>query len=265
MRGRAGRWLGPRETGKHARTAHVRRRCAGKAQCRQSTLWERICTKYILARLAPLQLPLVYVILFAMRGALIFAFCYTARALDARRARKESISKAAQHAHHNPHDASTALEAGGGSGAVRHLPHQQHTPGAVTTTHAADGQVVDSHNRKQQLQHAHHHHTATPDARGMLFATMAGLRGAVSLIMGQIVLAAVRSSEPAAVQQGLYGSGGPGPHGTDAQKRDKYVTAQMMVWTSGFVLMSLVINAPMLTPLMRVLRLNTTSPIKQQV
>lgn len=210
----------------------------------------------------------MYIILFAMRGALIFAFCSTARALDARRARKESIRKAAhQHAHHNPRDASTALDVRGDSGGVRHLPHQQYAPGAVTSTHAGDGQAPDPHG-KQQLQQVHHHHTATPDARGMLFATMAGLRGAVSLIMGQIVLAAVRSSEPAAVsvvRQGLYGSGGPSPHGTDAEKRDKYVTAQMMVWTSGFVLMSLVINAPMLSPLMRVLRLNTTSPMKQQV
>jgi hypothetical protein len=48
-------------------------------------------------------------------------------------------------------------------------------------------------------------------------------------------------------------------------RRDEVVTAQMIIWTSGFVLMSLVINAPLMTPLMTALRLNATSPIKQQV
>ena len=49
-----------------------------------------------------------------------------------------------------------------------------------------------------------------------------------------------------------------------SRRREEVVTAQMVVWTSGFVLMSLVINAPLMTPLMTALRLNATSPIKQQ-
>lgn len=48
-------------------------------------------------------------------------------------------------------------------------------------------------------------------------------------------------------------------------RRVEVVTAQAVVWCSGFVLMTLLINAPLLTPLMTALGLNATSPIKQQV
>lgn len=43
------------------------------------------------------------------------------------------------------------------------------------------------------------------------------------------------------------------------------VIAQMGLWTAGFVLMTLVINAPLITPLMNRLGLNTASHAKQQV
>ncbi len=39
----------------------------------------------------------------------------------------------------------------------------------------------------------------------------------------------------------------------------------MIVWTSGLVLLTLLLNAPLLTPIMTLLRLNATSSIKLQV
>ncbi|KXZ50129.1 hypothetical protein GPECTOR_17g1002 [Gonium pectorale] len=164
-----------------------------------------------------MMLPVVYVVLFAMRGLLIAAFCFAARALAARRARRDDALRISK-------------------------------PGARATHDAALA--------------------ATPDWRGVVFATVGGLRGAVSLIMAQIVLAAIRSSED---HQGFdLGLGQRAAVALSAdglrpsRRRDKEVTAQMVVWTSGFVLMSLVVNAPLLTPLMSWLKLNITSPIKQQ-
>ncbi|PNH05577.1 Sodium/hydrogen exchanger 7 [Tetrabaena socialis] len=164
-----------------------------------------------------LQLPVVYIVLFGMRGVLIAAFCYVARRIATRRFKRR-------------HPA--ALEAGGQERSHKH--HQAPPARTIQQTALA----------------------ATPDWRGIIFATVGGLRGAVSLIMAQIVLAAVRSSE-------VYESAG-GPDAAATRRRDKEVTAQMVVWASGFVLMSLVLNAPLLTPLMALLRLNTESPITQQ-
>ncbi|GFH19666.1 Na_H_Exchanger domain-containing protein [Haematococcus lacustris] len=39
----------------------------------------------------------------------------------------------------------------------------------------------------------------------------------------------------------------------------------MGLWTAGFVVLTLVINGPLITPLMGWLKLNTTSKVKQQV
>eukprot|EP00884_Botryococcus_braunii_P005640 jgi/Botrbrau1/15077/Bobra.0286s0006.2 len=62
-----------------------------------------------------------------------------------------------------------------------------------------------------------------------LFATFGGLRGALSLVMAQMVVAS---------QQ-------------DLSKKDRAVTAQIALWTAGVVLCTLLINAPLLPKLLK--------------
>ncbi|KAG2490363.1 hypothetical protein HYH03_011165 [Edaphochlamys debaryana] len=212
-----------------------------------------------------LLLPVVYVTLFAMRGTLIFAFCSIARAIKQRKlcrlAMDAAKAAAAPKALNLPPNATHE----GGSPLDHSSHHHRSQPPGQTggpSLTAAAGQrstpVSEAERKQRAAQHAREVAAteaalhATPDWRGMIFATVGGLRGAVSLIMAQIVLAAINA-------------GGTEAGGEEAERRDKEVTAQMVVWTAGFVLMSLVVNAPLLTPLMRWLHLNTISPIKLQV
>lgn len=69
----------------------------------------------------------------------------------------------------------------------------------------------------------------------IMFATLGGLRGALSLIMAQVIIQAkarehVSGSEP---------------------KQVDLVTAQLVFWSSGFVLLTLIINAPLMPTFMR--------------
>eukprot|EP00798_Chlamydomonas_sp_ICE-L_P030883 gene30883-35931_t len=80
---------------------------------------------------------------------------------------------------------------------------------------------------------------------GVLFCTVGGIRGSVSLILVQGVLA--------------YESGGGSSPG------DRTVSAQMGLFTSGYVLMTLLINSPMLSPLLIWLKLTVISQAKQKV
>lgn len=75
--------------------------------------------------------------------------------------------------------------------------------------------------------------------REIIFATMGGMRGGVSLILAQSVLM-------------LESSRG----GKDSQVD---VIAEMGLFTAGFVLLTLLVNGPLLTPLMTYLKLNATS------
>ena len=80
----------------------------------------------------------------------------------------------------------------------------------------------------------------------IIFATMGGLRGGVSLILAQSVLMLESSSR--------YDTGGLS--GSSSQ-RD--VIAEMGLFTAGFVLLTLLVNGPLLTPLMTYLKLNASS------
>ncbi|GIL45384.1 hypothetical protein Vafri_2634, partial [Volvox africanus] len=232
-----------------------------------------------------LMLPLMYITLFTMRGLLIAAFCFAARAINRRRLRRHAAAAAA----------AAAVNITAGKDALTAADPQDQ--GCQGTALGSKGPAVascspchhrhDDHHAPQHSQHPHPHSkspqhavqeaaaalAATPDWRGMIFATVGGLRGAVSLIMAQIVLAAISSQSEehtgfggaVVAGAGYYGNGASSGPGRGSARRDKEVTAQMVVWTSGFVLMSLVVNAPLLTPLMTLLRLNTTSPIKQMV
>ncbi|GAB4814387.1 hypothetical protein N2152v2_001433 [Parachlorella kessleri] len=76
----------------------------------------------------------------------------------------------------------------------------------------------------------------------VLFATWGGLRGAVSLIMAQAVV-------------------------TDdvMANNDKLLTAQMGMWTSSFVLATLLINAPTVPTLLKLTGLVRVSPVKLSI
>ncbi|CAD7700965.1 unnamed protein product [Ostreobium quekettii] len=80
--------------------------------------------------------------------------------------------------------------------------------------------------------------------RDVTFVCMAGLRGTVSLILVQEVV--THSS----------------PHQSD---RTNKIQAEMSLWTSGFVLMTIVINGPMIPYLLSCLRLNTPTVIQRQI
>ncbi|KAJ9516981.1 hypothetical protein QJQ45_027366, partial [Haematococcus lacustris] len=97
--------------------------------------------------------------------------------------------------------------------------------------------------------------------QGVVFATVGGMRGAVSLVLAQSVL--TLNAQPAA-QQGSPPGNYAGVLGVAGDTEPK-VIAQMGLWTAGFVVLTLVINGPLITPLMGWLKLNTTSKVKQQV
>ncbi|GLI64224.1 hypothetical protein VaNZ11_007422 [Volvox africanus] len=232
-----------------------------------------------------LMLPLMYITLFTMRGLLIAAFCSAARAINRRR-----LSRYAAAA-----DAAAAVNITAGKDALMAADPHDHgfqgtalgSKGPPAASCSPRHQRLDDHHVPHHSQHPHPYSkspqhavqeaaaalAATPDWRGMIFATVGGLRGAVSLIMAQIVLSAISSQSEevtgfgggVVVGAAFHGNGASSGPGRGSARRDKEVTAQMVVWTSGFVLMSLVVNAPLLTPLMTLLRLNTTSPIKQMV
>ena len=76
--------------------------------------------------------------------------------------------------------------------------------------------------------------------REIVFATMGGMRGGVSLILAQSVL----------MLESSKGAGG---------RSQGDVIAEMGLFTAGFVLLTLLVNGPLLTPLMTFLQLNATS------
>ncbi len=81
--------------------------------------------------------------------------------------------------------------------------------------------------------------------QSVVFATMGGLRGALSLILAQTVVTQQATREG---------------HAPDV------VYATMVLWTAGFVLMTLLINAPLLGPLIGLLGLDcSASRVKRQV
>jgi hypothetical protein len=141
---------------------------------------------------SPPQLPAVYIALFAMRGALIFGFCSAARALDRRLAARRA---ARAHALPSPHD----YEGKPHDARSGHRPHAHsaHDPDHPRLEYhepaggAAHGHALEAHEghppaAKTDEGYPEGGHSATPDWRGMLFATAGGLRGAVSLIMAQV-------------------------------------------------------------------------------
>ncbi|KAL0035986.1 hypothetical protein WJX77_010179 [Trebouxia sp. C0004] len=69
----------------------------------------------------------------------------------------------------------------------------------------------------------------------VVFASIAGLRGSVSLIMAQAFVTESSTTTPEA----------------------RMIKAELVLWVAGFVLLSLIINAPMLPWIMRITRLNT--------
>ncbi|KAL0054880.1 hypothetical protein WJX82_003714 [Trebouxia sp. C0006] len=69
----------------------------------------------------------------------------------------------------------------------------------------------------------------------VVFASIAGLRGSVSLIMAQAFVTESSTTTPDA----------------------RMIKAELVLWVAGFVLLSLIINAPMLPWIMRITRLNT--------
>jgi len=77
------------------------------------------------------------------------------------------------------------------------------------------------------------------------FSTVGGLRGGLSLILAQTVLTT--------------------HHAAEIDIHVKRVRAQMVLWTAGVVLMSLVVYAPLLLPLMRALGLNKVTPAKRHM
>eukprot|EP00798_Chlamydomonas_sp_ICE-L_P021081 gene21081-27964_t len=83
--------------------------------------------------------------------------------------------------------------------------------------------------------------------QGIVFCTMGGLRGAVSLILAQAVLTYEAEED------------------TERSIEERTVAAQMGLFTSGFVLLTLCVNGPLITPLMSFLGLNGTSETKLQV
>ncbi|PSC69954.1 Sodium hydrogen exchanger 7 [Micractinium conductrix] len=78
--------------------------------------------------------------------------------------------------------------------------------------------------------------------RAVMFATWGGLRGAISLIMAQVIV----TDESFAAQGGL-------------------VAAQMGLWTGLFVLSTLLVNAPTIPALLRFTRLNQVSLVKLRI
>lgn len=70
----------------------------------------------------------------------------------------------------------------------------------------------------------------------IMFATLGGLRGALSLIMAQVII-------QAKAREHVSGSGEP--------KQVDLVTAQLVFWSSGFVLLTLLINAPLMPTFMK--------------
>jgi NhaP-type Na+/H+ or K+/H+ antiporter len=79
-------------------------------------------------------------------------------------------------------------------------------------------------------------HAALQD---IAFSTAGGLRGGLALILCQAVLSTSDHSD---------------------SQQTKIVHAEMVLWTTGFVIWSLLVNAPLLGPLMQVLKLNATTP-----
>ncbi|EIE21844.1 hypothetical protein COCSUDRAFT_56295 [Coccomyxa subellipsoidea C-169] len=75
----------------------------------------------------------------------------------------------------------------------------------------------------------------------ILFATIGGLRGAVSLILTQVV---VTEQNP------------------DPTLANRAVTAELALWTAGIVVCTLVVNAPLMPLILRWTRLSDISPVK---
>lgn len=79
----------------------------------------------------------------------------------------------------------------------------------------------------------------------MFFATIGGLRGALSLIMAQVVIQEkARQNEES---------------GQSEEMQIDIVTAQMVLWSAGFVLMTLLINAPLMPWFMAITGLTKVS------
>ncbi|KAG1664314.1 hypothetical protein FOA52_005712 [Chlamydomonas sp. UWO 241] len=87
--------------------------------------------------------------------------------------------------------------------------------------------------------------TATLTWKEITFATVGGLRGGMNLILAQALLT-LNSGE-----------------GMDA--KDRKVTSEIGLYSTGFVLMTLLINLPLLEPLITRLGLNHISSVKKQV
>ncbi|GIL78699.1 hypothetical protein Vretifemale_8066, partial [Volvox reticuliferus] len=177
-----------------------------------------------------LMLPLMYITLFTMRGLLIAAFCFAARAINRRRLRRYTAAAATA-------TAAAAVNTTAGSGAG------PGSKGLATASCSPRHHHLDDHHSRPPSQHQHPHSqspqhavqeaaaalAATPDWRGMIFATVGGLRGAVSLIMAQIVLAAISSQSEehtgfgSAVAAGAasHGNGGRSGLAWGSARRDK--------------------------------------------
>lgn len=78
--------------------------------------------------------------------------------------------------------------------------------------------------------------------KSSVFATVGGLRGGLSLILAQTIVV-LQEAEPS------------------EQKQE--IKAEMAIWTAGFVILTLLVNAPLLTPLLGYLGLNEVSPVQQ--
>jgi hypothetical protein len=131
----------------------------------------------------------------------------------------------------------------------------------------------------------------------VVFSTVGGLRGALALILAQTVLtshhetelephlkvgarpllklrargrspapchAAAARRQAGAVRRAEHQrnpAGRPARHAPPVTPQ--HVRAQMVLWTAGVVLVSLVVYAPLLIPLMRALALNKATPAKK--